>query len=176
MKQRLRKRTFWMLAAAVCIGLSAAVYVACPQPLCAKENTQCMRGTTNHYAAKGHVSFTNGHVVFGLYDTQAAWEFLERQPLVITLQRQEQRIILPGLPERIFDIENTTGMKPKAGDIAMDIRHKNLVIFGRNEEPSADFVPIGHVIGGMEYLLQTEGSFEGYLTTHGKEDVHEETM
>ena len=176
MKQRLRKRTFWMLAAAVCICLSAAVYVACPQLLCAKENTQCVRGTTEQYVATGHVSLTNGHVVFGLYDTQAAWEFLERQPLVITLQRQEQRSILPGLPERIFDIENTTGMKPKAGDIAMDIRHKNLVIFGRNEEPSADFVPIGHVIGGMKYLLQTEGSFEGYLSTQGKEDVHEEAM
>lgn len=176
MKKRLRKKTCWMLAAAAFVGLSMAVYAACPQTLCAKSHTQCVQETAEPYAAKGHVSFTNGHAVLGLYDTQAAWEFLERQPLAITLQRQGQHIILPGLPEGIFDIENTTGMKPQKGDIALDIRHKNIVIFCRNEEPSADFIPIGHVIGGMKYLLQTEGTVEGYVTKHGKEEVHEETM
>lgn len=176
MKQRVRKKTCWMLAAAALVGLSIAVYAACPQTLCAKASTQCVQETAEPYAAKGHVSFTNGHAVLGLYDTQAAWEFLERQPLAITLQRQGQHIILPGLPEGIFDIENTTVMKPKTGDIALDIRHKNIVIFCRNEEASADFIPIGHVIGGMKYLLQTEGTFEGYVTKHGKEEVHEETM
>ena len=174
--KRLRKKTCWILAAAAFIGLSAAVYAACPQVLCAKGNTQCVRGTAEHYEVKGHLSFTNGHAVLGLYDTQAAWEFLERQPLAVTIQRQGQHIILPGLPEGIFDIENTTGMKPKTGDIAMDIRNKNIVIFCRDEDPSVDFVPIGHVIGGMKYLLQTDGTFEGYLTKHGKEEVHEETM
>lgn len=176
MKTRLCKKKRWILAVVVCIGLSVAVYAACPQILHAKDNTQCVQETAEPYAAKGHVSFTNGHAVLGLYDTQAAWEFLERQPLAITLQRQGQHIILPGLPEGIFDIENTTGMKPQKGDIALDIRHKNIVIFCRNEESSADFIPIGHVIGGMKYLLQTEGTFEGYLTKHGKEEVHEETM
>lgn len=176
MKQGLRRKGIWIAAAAVLISLNVAVYAACPQTLCAKENTQCVRGTAAHYAVKGHLSFTNGHVVLGLYDTQAAWEFLERQPLAVTLQRQRQRIILPGLPESIFAIENTRSMKPRTGDIALDIRNKNIVIFCRDEEPSVDFIPIGHVIGGMKYLLQTEGRFEGYLTKHGKEEVHEETM
>ena len=45
------------------------------------------------------------------------------------------------MPESIFAIENTTGMKPKTGDIALDIRNKNIVIFCRDEEPSVDFIP-----------------------------------
>lgn len=105
---------------------------------------------------------------------------LVRRPYVLkkipSVYGERQRIILPGLPESIFAIENTTGMKPRTGDIALDIRNKNIVIFCRDEEPSVDFILIGHVIGGMKYLLQTEGRFEGYLTKHGKEEVHEETM
>lgn len=175
MKQKRRRRKIGILAAAILIGLSMAVYAAYPQTVCDTENTQCVRGTAVHYAAKGHLSFVKGHAVIGLYDTQAAWEFLERQPLAVLMQRKADRIILPGLPDSIFAIEHTTGMKPEIGDIALDVRHKHIVIFCRNEEPSADFIPIGHVIGGMNYLLQTEGSFEGYLTKHGKEETHEET-
>ena len=66
MKQGLRRKGIWIAAAAVLISLSVAVYAACPQTLCAKENTQCVRGTAAHYAVKGHLSFTNGHVVLGL--------------------------------------------------------------------------------------------------------------
>lgn len=45
MKQGLRRKGIWIAAAAVLISLSVAVYAACPQTLCAKENTQCVRGT-----------------------------------------------------------------------------------------------------------------------------------
>lgn len=138
-------------------------YGVCPYYLCAKDNTQVVRGDVEHYAAKAHISFENGHAVLGLYDTQAAWEFSERQPLAITLQRKGTRIIMPDLPESMFLVTTQTGMKPRVGDIAMDIKQKNIVIFGRDEDASMDFIPIGHVMGGMNYLLQTEGTFDGYV-------------
>ena len=50
------------------------------------------------------------------------------------------------------------------GDIAFDVNTQSLVIFCQKEEPAPNLIPVGHVTGGMNYLLQTQGDFEGYLT------------
>ncbi|MCI7059739.1 MAG: cyclophilin-like fold protein [Megasphaera elsdenii] len=100
----------------------------------------------------------------GLYDTPAALEFSERQPLVIPLQRQGNRIVMTGLPQVVVPNQNMIGMKPDIGDIAFDVNTQSLVIFCQKEEPAPNLIPVGHVTGGMNYLLQTQGDFEGYLT------------
>ena len=57
-----------------------------------------------------------------------------------------------------------TGIKPDIGDIAFDTQIQSLVIFCQKEDPSPNLIPVGHVTGGMNYLLQMQGAFEGYLT------------
>lgn len=121
-------------------------------------------GDAHSYVAESRLSFEGGYAVLGLYDTPAALEFSERQPLVVPLQRQGNRIVLPGLPPAVVPAEDVTGMKPDIGDIAFDTNTQSLVIFCQKEEPAPNLIPVGHVVGGMNYLLQTQGDFEGYLT------------
>lgn len=107
-------------------------------------------GDADAYASKTRLSFEGGHAVLGLYDTPAALELAERQPLVVPLQRRDGRIVLPDMP-------------PKIGDIAFDTTTQELVIFCQPEDTVSTLIPVGHVIGGMNYLLQTDGDFAGYL-------------
>lgn len=121
-------------------------------------------GDAHSYVAESRLSFEGGYAVLGLYDTPAALEFSERQPLVVPLQRQGNRIVLPGLPPVVGSNEDVTGIKPDIGDIAFDTQIQSLVIFCQKEDPSPNLIPVGHVTGGMNYLLQMQGAFEGYLT------------
>lgn len=121
-------------------------------------------GDAHSYVVESRFSFEGGHAILGLYDTPAALEFSERQPLVIPLQRQGNRIVMTGLPQVVVPNQNMIGMKPDIGDIAFDVNTQSLVIFCQKEEPAPNLIPVGHVTGGMNYLLQTQGDFEGYLT------------
>ena len=58
-------------------------------------------GDAHSYVAESRLSFEGGYAVLGLYDTPAALEFSERQPLVVPLQRQGNRIVLAGLPPAV---------------------------------------------------------------------------
>lgn len=127
-------------------------------------HTAFIFGDAHSYVAESRLSFEGGYAVLGLYDTPAALEFSERQPLVVPLQRQGNRIVLPGLPPVVVPHEDATGMKPDIGDIAFDVNTRSLVIFCQKEEATPNLIPVGHVVGGMNYLLQTQGNFEGYLT------------
>lgn len=120
-------------------------------------------GDADAYASKTRLSFEGGHAVLGLYDTPAALELAERQPLVVPLQRRDGRIVLPDMPPVVLSDADKTEMTPKIGDIAFDTTTQELVIFCQPEDTVSTLIPVGHVIGGMNYLLQTDGDFAGYL-------------
>lgn len=52
-------------------------------------NSAFIFGDAGPYAAKTRLSFEGGHAVLGLYDTPAALELSERQPLVVPLQHKD---------------------------------------------------------------------------------------
>ena len=91
------------------------------------------------------------------------WNSAERQPLVVPLQRRDGRIVLPDMPPVVLSDADKTEMTPKIGDIAFDTTTQELVIFCQPEDTVSTLIPVGHVIGGMNYLLQTDGDFAGYL-------------
>ena len=70
---------------------------------------------------------------------------------------------MTGLPQVVVPNQNMIGMKPDIGDIAFDVNTQSLVIFCQKEEPAPNLIPVGHVTGGMNYLLQTQGDFEAIL-------------
>lgn len=126
-------------------------------------NSSFIFGDAGPYAAKTRLSFEGGHAVLGLYDTPAALELAERQPLVVPLQRKDGRIVLPDMPPVVLSDADKTDMTPKIGDIAFDTTTQELVIFCQPEDTVSTLIPVGRVIGGMNYLLQTDGEFAGYL-------------
>lgn len=126
-------------------------------------NSAFIFGDAGPYAAKTRLSFEGGHAVLGLYDTPAALELSERQPLVVPLQHKDGRIVLPDMPPVVLSDADKTEMTPKIGDIAFDTTTQELVIFCQPEDTVSTLIPVGRVLGGMNYLLQTDGEFAGYL-------------
>ena len=102
---------------------------------------------------KARISFAQGHAVLEFYDTPMTWEFTERQP-----------IVLPGIPPINTAAPDQQGMAPEMGDIALNKQSLEVVIFCKKEAWSNDWIPLGRVIGGMKYLLQTKGTFQVYAT------------
>lgn len=113
---------------------------------------------------KARISFAQGHAVLEFYDTPMTWEFTERQPIVLQLERQGDHIVLPGIPPINTAAPDQQGMAPEMGDIALNKQSLEVVIFCKKEAWSNDWIPLGRVIGGMKYLLQTKGTFQVYAT------------
>lgn len=105
-------------------------------------NSAFIFGDAGPYAAKTRLSFEGGHAVLGLYDTPAALELSERQPLVVPLQHKDGRIVLPDMPPVVLSDADKTEMTPKIGDIAFDTTTQELVIFCQPEDTVSTLIPV----------------------------------
>lgn len=160
-------KRIYLLSIAVCISLLFILSGCSSGNRSASTCGQTPKANTvvneNHAPKTVRAGFEGGEALIQLSDNELTKELDDSLPMVLQLQDRSSVMKVATFSPEEFKGREAPGMKPEIGDIALNIRTGEAIVFCRDSQYSPDLVPVGRIISGLDKLFAMQGTFQVYV-------------
>jgi hypothetical protein len=127
-------------------------------------------GSPQHYSSDSKrtvkmvkAAFQGGEAVIELNDDALVEGLVASMPITLQFHDRGDGTKVGYFSADLFKGKQVEGIKPEAGDIVVNVRTGEAVVYCREGEFSPDLLFMGRVVSGIQDLETAQGDFEIYL-------------